>query len=219
MIFPFRAVPLLLLLLGVSVPLSGQQGPTGAPAAAEATPRPGDRIAIRIWNEPEMSDTFNIAETGEAILPKLGSVRVVDQPIGALQDSLRRSYAVFLRNPSVEVTVLRRVGISGEVKAPGVYLADLTMTLPDVIALAGGLTDKGNPNNIVVVRGKERIRYRSSNQGEFLVAGLRSGDQVTVRPKSAFSRDPIGTTSAVLFVTGTFFSYVLPAIKSSLGIK
>jgi protein involved in polysaccharide export with SLBB domain len=36
----------------------------------------------------------------------------------------------------------RRVSVVGEVREPGIYLADLTMTLPDIIARAGGVTEK-----------------------------------------------------------------------------
>lgn len=168
--------------------------------AATATARPGDRIALRIWNEPEMSDTFNISERGEVILPRLGSVPVAGRPIGALQDSLRQAYAVFLRNPSVEVAVLRRIGVQGEVRTPGNYLVDLTMGLPEILTLAGGLTEAANPNNVVVLRGEERIRYGRKNQNEFLAAELRSGDQVLVRPRSVWARNPLAMIGGIVSI-------------------
>lgn len=212
---------LLLLLAALWLPAAGaaqQPEPVAngtVPAAAAANARPGDRVWLRIWNEPEMSDTFNISETGEVVLPKLGSIHVADLDASLLQDSLRRAYSVYLRNPSVEVVVLRRIGVQGEVWRPGVYLADLTMGLPDLIAMAGGFTHAANPDNVVVIRGEERIRYRRSNQAEFLVTGLQSGDQVYVRKQNAFLRDPVGMASAVLTLSATFFGYVLPKIKEA----
>lgn len=214
-----RSLHPLLLLAALCLPSAGgaqQAEPAAgaAPGVAEANARPGDRVWLRIWNEPEMSDTFNISETGEVVLPKLGSVHVADLGASLLQDSLRRAYSVYLRNPSVEVVVLRRIGVQGEVWRPGIYLADLTMGLPDLIAMAGGFTNTANPDNVVVIRGEERIRYRRSDQAEFLVTGLQSGDQVYVRRKSALQRDPVGTLTAVMTLVSGFTVWVLPAIKN-----
>lgn len=199
----------------------GQQvgGPGAAAQGTAATARPGDRIALRIWNEREMSDTFNIAETGQVILPKLGPVYVVNLPIPALQDSLRRAYAVYLRNPSIEVTVLRRIGIQGEIRHPGIYLADLTMALPDILSMAGGITEAGDPNKIEVVRGAERLRYRSQDQLQFLVAQLQSGDQVVVKSRSSLRRNPTGTIAAGITVATAFFGFLVPAIRKAFEKK
>ncbi len=191
---------------------SGASDSTVAALGANATPRPGDRIALRIWNEPEISDTFNILETGEVILPKLGTVGVVDQPIGALQDSLRRAYAVYLRNPSVEVTVLRRIAVQGEVRRPGLYLVDLTMGLRDLIAEAGGITDAGDPEKIMVVRGEERIRFEKGRGPWLLVTDLRSGDQVVVGQRSWLQRNVFAVTGTTLAVVG----FVIPIIRGLL---
>lgn len=213
-----RTILLLLPALWLPAALSAQEADTAgvdrAASAAQSTVRPGDRIWLRIWNEPEMSDTFNISERGEVILPKLGGVHVAGQDVALLQDSLRRAYAVYLRNPSVEIVVLRRIGIQGEVRRPGVYMTDLTMALPDVIAMAGGFTDAANPDDIVVLRGSERIRYRRRDQAQFLVAGLQSGDQVHVKARSSFSRNPVGTVTAVMSLVGGFVTFVLPAIRN-----
>lgn len=212
---------LLAALLLSATSLSGQEPASGgAPlpvSTVEASVRPGDRVWLRIWNEEAMSDTFNISERGEVILPKLGSVHVTDLGVVALQDSLRRAYSVYLRNPSVEVIVLRRIGIQGEVRRPGIYMADLTMALPDVIALAGGFTDEANPDNIVVMRESRRIRYRRSDQAQFLVTGLQSGDQVIVIPRSSLARNPVGTITGVMgLVSG--FMWLLPQLKDALGV-
>jgi protein involved in polysaccharide export with SLBB domain len=194
------------VLIALCLPLASlwsQTAGTGAaptgPAAA-ATARPGDRIALRIWNEPEMSGDFTISDRGEVVLPRLGSVPVTGRPIGALQDSLRQAYAVFLRNPSVEVIVLRRVGVQGEVRTPGNYMVDLTLTLPEILTMAGGLTEAANPNHVVLLRGGERIRYGRKNQSEFLAAELRSGDQVIVRPRSVWARNPLAMIGGIVSI-------------------
>lgn len=213
----------LLLLAAVSASAAAAPAQQAAeeiparPAAHGATPRPGDKIALKIWNEEEMSDTFNISERGEVILPKLGPVYVVDKPVGALQDSLRKAYSVYLRNPSIDVVVLRRIGVQGEVRQPGMYLADLTMGLPEVIARAGGYTDAGNPRNILIVRDGERVRYGQKGDEGFVVSELQSGDQVFVRPRSAFARNPMAWIGGAMGLVATFNAVVWPLVKEIIG--
>lgn len=209
-----------ILALAAALALGGcawqsQAFPPGDPivmAGAEATIRPGDRVALQIWNEPEMSDTFTVAADGTVILPKLGAVSVTGKAAGALQDSLRLAFAHYLRNPSVEVTALRRIGVVGEVKQPGVVLADLTMTLPDVIVHAGGLTDAGDEDDVVVLREGERLRFSNRQGLRFAVAELRSGDQVIVGRQNIFERDPLGATSTVLGLVGFVVGVILPQL-------
>lgn len=213
---------LLLLAAASALPagLAAQQGGDTAdarPTGGGALPRPGDRIALKIWNEPEMSDTFNISERGEAILPKLGAVRVTELPLGRLQDSLRSAYAVYLRNPSVEIAVLRRIAVQGEVRQPGIYLADLTMGLPEIIARAGGYTEAGNPRNIVIVRDGRRIRYGRDTSDTLLASELQSGDQVFVRPRSALARNPMAWIGGAIGLVGTFRVVVWPLIEDIVG--
>lgn len=213
----FRTLLLLLATLAaIPAGLAAQQAGDTAAAPATGTaalPRPGDRIALKIWNEPEMSDTFNISERGEAILPKLGSVHVTALPLAALQDSLRRAYAVYLRNPSVEISVLRRVSVQGEVRQPGIYLADLTVGLPEIIARAGGYTEAGNPRNVVILREGRRIRYGRESGDRLLASELQSGDQIFVRPRSALARNPMVWIGGAMGLVATFNQVVWPLIE------
>lgn len=220
---PLRTVLLVLAAVAASAAgLPAQQGAdTSAEAAARrarvATPRPGDQVALKIWNEEEMSDTFNISERGEVILPKLGPVYVIDKPVGALQDSLRKAYSVYLRNPSIDIVVLRRIGVQGEVRLPGIYLADLTVGLPEIIARAGGYTDAGNPRNIVIVRDGERVRYGGRSDEGLVVSELQSGDQIFVRPRSAFARNPMAWIGGAMGLVATFNAVVWPLVKEIIG--
>lgn len=181
--------------------------------AEQAVVKPGDRIALRIWMEPEMSDTFVVALNGDVVLPKLGAVRATRFTIGALQDTLRLAYREYLRNPSLEITVLRRVGVHGEVRTPGLYLVDPTMTLRDIIAQAGGVTPAGDPNKISVVRDGERIRFASGRGAEFVAAELVSGDQVAVGPRSWFERNSL----AVVSTGAVVFSILFPVVRDLLN--
>ena len=183
----------------------GLQGNASAPVL------PGDRVALRIWTEPEMSDTFAVDESGRLALPTLGIVPAAGRPAGALQDSLRTAYVGYVRDPSVRVSVLRRVSVLGEVVRPGVYLADLTMVMSDAIAMAGGLTEGADPGKIILQREGTQIRVSQRDGSEYNLAGLRSGDQIVVRPKSFWARNPavvVSTIGSAVSLLTLLVSYV-----------
>lgn len=177
-----------------------QDASNGIPAGRDATIRPGDQIGLQIWREPDMSGTYDVDDGGEVTLPRLGTIRASDKSAGELQALLREEYAAYLRNPSVEVSVLRRVGVHGEVRRPELYMVDLTMTVRDLIARAGGVTEVGNPNNIVIVRGDEQIRLGRDEIARFATTELRSGDQVVVGRRNWFLLNPLAVISTAASV-------------------
>lgn len=159
----------------------------------------GDRIRIKVWREPTFSDSsLTVDSRGEVVLPRVGPVTVAGTTIGSLQDTLRARYAVYLRDPVVTVIVYRRIGVQGEVRVPGLYYVDATMTLRDVIAQSGGLTDAANTSDIEVVRDGRRLELdaRPSEQRSALTE-LRSGDAVVVGRTSWLSRNALAVASTI----------------------
>jgi protein involved in polysaccharide export with SLBB domain len=205
-----RLVLALSLLALAARPCAAQTADTvpGPAAGAAARVMPGDQVVLRVEREPDFSDTFPVAENGEAVLPRLGAVRVADLTAGELRDTLRARYAEYLVNPRIEVTVLRRVAVHGEVRRPDIYMVDLTMTLRDVLAKAGGITEAGNPNKIEIVREGQHIQLARDRSADFLAAELRSGDQILVRRRSWMALNPtVAVTTAtglVTFVIGIY---------------
>lgn len=205
----FRLFAVVVLAFFAVAPAVAQQA-EGRAVGEAARVRPGDRVALKVWMEPELSDTFTVAADGNVVLPKLGTVRASSHSVSALQDSLRQAYAVYLRNPALEVTVLRRIGVHGEVTRPALYWVDLTMTLRDVIAQAGGIAPGGDPNKITVVRDGRRIRFDQRQGAELVAAELASGDQVSVGARSWFERNSLAVVSTAAVVV----SILVPIIQN-----
>jgi polysaccharide export outer membrane protein len=175
--------------------------PAGAARRAAAVAiAVGDRVRVKVWREPTFGDEQTVDERGNVTLPRLGVVRVAGHSIAATQDTLRARFADYLRNPSVSVNVLRRVGVQGEVRAPNVYYIDVTMTLRDVLAQAGGITELGNPNDVAIVRDGRTVRLGRWRDVEARSVDLRSGDQVIVGRTSWLSRNALAVVSTVGFV-------------------
>jgi protein involved in polysaccharide export with SLBB domain len=198
----------LLLLLAPASAFSQTQPHNATKLPVASSLRAGDFIVVKIWREPELSDTVQIDNDGVAVFPKLGSIEVRGLGPDSLERLLVSRYSQSLQNPSIRVTVLRRITVWGAVARPGPYPVDLTMTITDALALAGGATPDGKSDRVELRRGGERKVIDLSGKTRVDAASLRSGDQLFVPQKSWLSRNAyvvvavIGTaTSLAWFLT------------------
>lgn len=164
--------------------------------------RPGDIVRLRIWREPDLSGEFPVDESGTVTFPKIGAFRVSDYTTASLKAKLLSRYAEYLVNPSVEVTMLRRINVLGAVKSPGLYPIDPTMTIADALALAGGATPAGDQQHVVLVRNGVRMTEALSSETNINATPLRSGDQLFVPERSFVVRNS-GLVAAALSVTAS----------------
>jgi len=160
-----------------------------APDSADLL-RPGDLIRLRIWREPDLSGDFAVDQLGTVVLPKLGPMAVTKQSPESLKARLIAAYQVYLNHPSIDVMFLRRVQVLGEVRNPGLYPVDPTMTLGDAVALAGGTTMDGNPNKVKLIRDGVTLSGSLSRGARVGDSQVRSGDQIFVPERSWISRNP-----------------------------
>lgn len=151
--------------------------------------RPGDLVRLRIWREPDLSGEFQVDESGVVTFPKIGQISVMRESPESLKEKLLASYAVYLRNPSVEVTILRRINVLGAVQKPGLYPVDPTMTIADAVAAAGGATPMGDQHKVELVRDGVTISRRINNMTKIAETPLRSGDQIFVPERSFVVRN------------------------------
>jgi protein involved in polysaccharide export with SLBB domain len=126
--------------------------------------------------------------------------------LGELRDTVRTRLSKTLTVPAVDVAVLRRVVVSGEVARPGVYYAELTTSLGEMIALAGGLRESGNPSQVHIVRGSQRTHITDWAWDTSPKTDLHSGDQVIVGRKSWLSLNVIPVVSVSTSVVALIIS-------------
>jgi polysaccharide export outer membrane protein len=170
--------------------------------AARGTLRPGDLIRLKIWREPDLSGDFTVTENGEAVLPKIGAVNVTRMSPDSLTHFLRTSYETYLRNPTIEVTLLRRITVSGAVQKPGLYPVDPTMTVADAVALAGGATADGRLDRVYLSRNGKKLSIALTPESRLSDTPLVSGDQLQVPLRSWFSRNASWVVSGTLAMAG-----------------
>ena len=90
---------------------------------------------------------------------------------------------------------------------PGTYPVDLTMAIPDALALAGGASSEGKSDKVELRRGSMRRMIDLSGETERVGdLSLRSGDQLFVPRRSWVSRNPgviigtVGTLTSIVYL-------------------
>ncbi len=113
---------------------------------------PEDLLEITLFNIPEAigqltprTTTVRVSQQGQISLPLLGVISIKALTVSGLEQRLREVYDKYIHNPQVAVLVKefrQRVSIIGAVQKPGVVELTGPKTVLDVLALAGGVTDK-----------------------------------------------------------------------------
>jgi protein involved in polysaccharide export with SLBB domain len=180
-----RVWVVVLCLLGLRS-LDAQSATGSVALSAAGFAQPGDQVRVTVWPQSAFGApvTVVVDPDGNILVPPAGQLSVREVPIQTLRDTLRARLSKFIRQPEVDVQVLRRVTVNGAVFKPDVYYMDVASTLRDAIALAGGITEVGARSKVFVIRAGQRIHVPrwETDAGESSV--LRSGDQVLVGRRS-----------------------------------
>ena len=134
-----------------------------APAVRGPRPEPtlvsGDLLRITVYRQPDLDLEVRIPDNGWISFPLIGAVQAVGSGLSALEQGIRqRLEKDYLKNPSVTVTVKeyakRKVFIVGGVAKPDGYEVspDTRMTVLQLVAAAGGFTDRAYKEYVQVVR-------------------------------------------------------------------
>ncbi|CAM3953539.1 Polysaccharide biosynthesis/export protein [Vibrio aerogenes CECT 7868] len=113
----------------------------------------GDQIRIMVYNEPGMSMTLMVSQGGSVSFPFIGKVRLAGRTLTQIEENIeQRLKGDYLRDPMVSVTIehYRQFYITGEVESPNGYEYQPDLTIEQAIALAGGLTDRADEDDIQI---------------------------------------------------------------------
>jgi polysaccharide export outer membrane protein len=131
-------------------------------SGSAATPTAGYKIGahdvldVSVFKVPELSKTIQVADSGTVNLPLVGEIRAAGRTSQEVEKELTRKLgATYLQSPQVTVFVKefnsQRVTIDGAVNKPGVFPYRSSVSLLQVITMAGGL-DKNSDSTAVVFR-------------------------------------------------------------------
>jgi len=154
--------------------------------------RPGDRVNIAVFREPDLSiGEVMIPANGSISMPLLGMVKVS----GLTPEQVRQTVeaqlgARYLNDPSVSVNVMsygsHLVTVEGAVERPGIFPFQPGTTLSGALSLAQGPDRIADTDQIVVFRDTPEgmtialFDLTAMRRGTMIDPALQPGDRVVV---------------------------------------
>jgi polysaccharide export outer membrane protein len=148
---------------------------------------PGDSVKIEVYGQPDMTTTVPVGDDGKISLPLVGAVAVGGMSPTDAGTRIAQALKTggFFNDPHVTVSLLnsrsQRISVLGLVHAPGRYTIDQKMTLFDVLAQAGGISDDG-ADYVYVLRpdGQGAMRRYTVRLSGLANAGNAASDRLPV---------------------------------------
>lgn len=136
---------------------------------------PGDEISIAIYRHAELSRRLIIPPEGYFFYPLVGEIKVEGKNLKQVREIIAAKLSKYIVNPQVEVALVstevpkmivdpqvsievvgfggQKIFVLGEVKSPGVFLADGQIGVLEAITKAGGPTLDAKQESILLIRG------------------------------------------------------------------
>jgi polysaccharide export outer membrane protein len=193
------------------VPTSNTSADSAIPATKATTPQlqprdtryrlcAGDSFDVSFELSPEFNQTVTVQPDGFVTLKSVGDVKVLDQSVPQLTQTLREAYGKILNDPLI-VVVLKDFQkpyfiADGQLGHPGRYEMRGNLTLTEAVAIAGGFTDNAKHSQVLLFRrvSDEWMSAKIFNLKKMEKSGdlhedplLHPGDMLFV-PKNALSK-------------------------------
>jgi polysaccharide biosynthesis/export protein len=165
----------------------------GDVASAGYQLRPGDVVAVSVWQEPGLEQLVLVRPDGGVSFPLAGDLKAEGLTVDELAASIKAKLTRFIPNPVVTVTLQEipgnRIFVIGRVNSPGDFpIISRDVTVMQALSMAGGLTPFAKDREIRVLRqvdGQEQsypFDYRQAVRGEGgqQAITLQPGDVVVV---------------------------------------
>lgn len=150
---------LLMMVLAFLTVLSGAPRPTHAQTIYHINS--GDTVRVTVFGEAELSGEFAVDADGRINMALIGPVDIRNLTADQTRQKLQNAYQDgYLRQPdiAVEIIAFRPFFIVGEVNQPGSYDYVPGMNVLNAIALGGGMTYRGDEDDIEILRGNDTDR-------------------------------------------------------------
>jgi len=126
--------------------------------------QPYDRISVIVYKHPEFSSTtigntqqergILVNSKGFIRLPLIRKVHIAGLSQTQAEDKIVSKYKTYLKHPDIQLEVInKRAYVIGEVNRPGeIPLPNERITLLQILAKAGDLTDAANRSSILIIK-------------------------------------------------------------------
>jgi len=135
--------------------------------------QPYDRVSILVYKHPELSSTsigsaqeergFLVNSKGYLRLALVKKIHIAGLSQTEAEEKISSRYRTYLKHPDIQIEVLnKRAYVIGEVHTPGeVPLPNERMTLLQLLAKAGDMTDSANRSSILIIKNGQMSRVHT----------------------------------------------------------
>ena len=194
---------LALLVLVAPSAARAQSNGSGVTSPTEADRiRPGDIVRLTVWREEDLSGEFPVNQFNLVVLPLVGEYDVTGETQWTLRERVLRDMRETRYNPSIELVVLRRVRVVGEVNEPGLYPLEPTMTIADAVAMAKGRNQWAEEGTVVLRRDGEVVNADLRIDTRVSETEIQSGDEILVPRRGWIDRNLTAIVAGASTVLG-----------------
>lgn len=150
---------------------------------------PGDVVQLSVVGEERWTNAHTVTPNRTLALEAIDPIDVSGALHSELEEKISLQLGRYLRDPRIQVDVLKRIGITGQVARPGFYTVPGNSLVSDALMLAGGPGSGSNINTIQFRRMGARIDvpthvvWQSMSLDDL---GVQSGDEMFI-PQSGSS--------------------------------
>jgi polysaccharide export outer membrane protein len=150
-------------------------------------------IEVSVWKDEELTKRLVIGPDGKISFPLIGEIEAKGRTIDVIRQEIESKIKAFVPDSPVTV-VLREINypkvyVVGKVNRSGVFtMTGEPLTVLQALALAGGMTDFADSNDIIVIRKQAegqkvfKFNYGKVSHGKNLEQNieLKPGDTVVI---------------------------------------
>ena len=154
--------------------------------------QPGDILVISVWKEKDLQNEVVVRPDGGFSFPLIGEIKAQNQTIEQLREDITKRISKYIPDADVLVAAKQlqgnKVYVIGKVNRPGEFPMNRKLDVVQALAIAGGMTQFANVDDIIVIRRNKNVQqvfkfdYSEVEKGENLQQNvmLTSGDVVVV---------------------------------------
>ncbi|MBI5049580.1 MAG: polysaccharide export protein [Nitrospirae bacterium] len=117
----------------------------------------GDTVEISVYRHDDLKKTAKIDISGIISYPLVGDIKAAGLGILQFRDKIRDGLSKYIVDPQVSIGLTtiqsQKVIVLGEVKNPGFFQIETSLTALEAISQAGGFTLDGKKKSVLLIRG------------------------------------------------------------------
>lgn len=159
-----------------------------------------DLLEISVYEEPDLTKVVRVGADGTIFYPLLGNIYIKGLTPKELEAKITEMLAQdYLVSPQVSILIKEhsKISVLGQVDKPGAYELKTGITIVDAIALAGGITDKGDKTRVKRIRERAGKKETVEINLNTISKDIYAGKEMLLEPNDVVIVEELGTVSII----------------------